>query len=118
MCIKCKRLFLRASHSFKLCDTSSWMDLSLYHLKVIIDKQLRDKILVEAETSDVQSNFDEITLRHGCSLVNLLHIFRTPFPENTYGRLLLIERKKGSLFEIYNMKNCLKQVNLVCSFRR
>ena len=32
-----------------------------------------------------QSNFIEITLRHGCSAVNLLHIFRTPFPKNTSG---------------------------------
>ena len=28
-------------------------------------------------------------LRHGCSPVNLLHIFRTPFPKNTFGWLLL-----------------------------
>ena len=28
-------------------------------------------------------------LRHGCSPINLLHIFRTPFPRNTSGRLLL-----------------------------
>ena len=35
------------------------------------------------------SNFIEITLRHGCSPVNLLHIFRTPFTENTFWRLLL-----------------------------
>ena len=35
-------------------------------------------------------NFIEIALRHGCSPVNLLHIFRTPFPRNTSGRLLLI----------------------------
>ena len=27
----------------------------------------------------LQSNFIEIKLRHGCSSVNLLHIFRTPF---------------------------------------
>ena len=27
-----------------------------------------------------QSNFIEIALRHGCSPVNLLHIFRTSFP--------------------------------------
>ena len=27
---------------------------------------------------------------HGCSLVNLLHIFRTPFPKNTFGWLLLV----------------------------
>ena len=35
------------------------------------------------------SNFIEIPLRHGCSPVNLLHIFRTPFRKNTAGGLLL-----------------------------
>ena len=34
-------------------------------------------------------NFIEIALRHGCSPVNLLHIFRAPFPRNTAKRLLL-----------------------------
>ena len=34
-------------------------------------------------------NFVEITLRRGCSPVNLLQIFRTPFTKNTSGRLLL-----------------------------
>ena len=34
-------------------------------------------------------NFIEITLRHGCSLATLLHIFRTPFIKNTSGQLLL-----------------------------
>ena len=34
-------------------------------------------------------NFIKITLRHGCSPVNLLHIFWTTFPKNTFGRLLL-----------------------------
>ena len=29
----------------------------------------------------LQSNFIEITLQHGCSPVNLLNIFRTPFLE-------------------------------------
>ena len=37
----------------------------------------------------LQSNFIEITLRHGCSPVNLLQVFRTPFPKNTSWRLLL-----------------------------
>ena len=37
----------------------------------------------------LQSNFIEITLRNGCSPVNLLHIFRTHFYENTSGCLLL-----------------------------
>ena len=35
-------------------------------------------------------NFIEMTLRHGCPRVNLLHIFRTLSPRNTSGRLLLI----------------------------
>ena len=37
----------------------------------------------------LQSSFFEITLRHECSPVNLLHIFRTPFPKNTFEGLLL-----------------------------
>ena len=37
-----------------------------------------------------QSNFIEIALRHGCSPVNLLHIFRTPFLKNISGWLPLI----------------------------
>ena len=40
-------------------------------------------------TTPVPSNFIEITLWHGCSPVNLLHIFRTPFSKNTPGWLLL-----------------------------
>ena len=31
----------------------------------------------------------EITLQHGCSPVNLLHILRIPFPRNTSRWLLL-----------------------------
>ena len=41
----------------------------------------------------LQSSFIEITLRHGCSPVNSLLIFRTPFSKNTswWQLLLLIE---------------------------
>ena len=35
-------------------------------------------------------NFIEIILRHGCSPVNFLRIFTTPFLKNTSGQLLLI----------------------------
>ena len=35
-------------------------------------------------------DFIEITLQHRCTPMNLLHIFRTPFPENTSVGLLLI----------------------------
>ena len=37
-------------------------------------------------------NFIEIALWYVCSPVNLLHIFRIPFPKNTFGRLLLFFR--------------------------
>ena len=36
-------------------------------------------------------NFKEIPLRHGCSPVYLLQIFRTPFPKDTSGWLLLVD---------------------------
>ena len=42
----------------------------------------------------------EITLRRGCSPVNLLHIFRTTFPKNTSGGLLLLEENLNHLTEI------------------
>ena len=34
-------------------------------------------------------NFIKITLQHGSSPVNLLHVFGIPFSKNTSGRLLL-----------------------------
>ena len=36
------------------------------------------------------NNFIEITLWHGCSLVNLFYFFRTAFPKSTYEGLLLL----------------------------
>ena len=43
----------------------------------------------------LQSNFIGITLRHGYSPVHLLYIFRTPFPKNTSGWLLLDPQLKS-----------------------
>ena len=39
------------------------------------------------------SNFIDVTFGHGCSPVNLLHIFRAPFYNNNSGGLLLEEGK-------------------------
>ena len=39
-------------------------------------------------SAKLQSNFIEITFQHGCSPVNLLHIFRIPFLKNTLPWLL------------------------------
>ena len=46
-------------------------------------------VLRKIYSENIQSNFIELTLQHGRSPVNLLHIFRTPFPKNTSGGLLL-----------------------------
>ena len=43
----------------------------------------------------LHSNFIETALWHGCSPLNLLHIFRTPFPKNTSVRLLLKDIDKN-----------------------
>ena len=47
-------------------------------------------------------SFIEIALRHGYTTVNLLHIFRTPFPKNTSGRLLLKINLSDSLVRLQN----------------
>ena len=49
--------------------------------------------------SKLQSNFIEITLRHGCFAIHLLHIFRTSFLKNTCGWLLLFCEKKFTISE-------------------
>ena len=41
----------------------------------------------------LQSNFIEIALWHGCSPVNLLHVFRTPYPKNTSTQQTLVLMK-------------------------
>ena len=48
-------------------------------------------------------NFIKIKLRHGCSPVNWLHIFRAPFPRNTSRRLLLLLLDHRDI--IYNQEN-------------
>ena len=48
-------------------------------------------------------NFIEVSLWHGCSPVNWLHIFRTPFPKNTYGGLLV------PIIELYSLNATRKE---------
>ena len=51
-------------------------------------------------------NFIEITLRHRCSLVDLLHIFRIPFYKNTYGGLFLLL----SFYKSIDRTNCVSGI--------
>ena len=45
--------------------------------------------MLKCDFNKVALQLIEITLRHGCSTVYLLHIFKTPFYKNTSGGLLL-----------------------------
>ena len=71
--------------------------------------------MLKCDFNKLQSNFIEITLQHGCSPVDLLHIFRTTFPKNTSGGLLLnikteIEGLKSFVIEkIYVFKKRSKE---------
>ena len=62
----------------------------------IYSKFTREHPCRSAISVKFQSNFSEIALRHGRSPINLLYIFRTPFPKNTSDGLLLL----GSLLII------------------
>ena len=48
-------------------------------------------------------NFIKITLRHGRSTVNLLHIFRTTFPKNTSEWLLLSTKKVSYFIKVFGL---------------
>ena len=60
----------------------------------------------KCDSIKLQSNFIiEIKFWHGCSPVNLLYIFRTPFAKNTSGGLLLDIHVKS--------RSCMFSVSLV-----
>ena len=77
-------------------------------LKVFLRKgalKNMQQIYLRKPMPNLLSIFIENTLRHGCSSVNLRHIFRTPFLKNTCGRLFLksvirkMPRKFQKIFE-------------------
>ena len=60
------------------------------HPEVLLRKgilKICSKVIGEHQLQSVISS--DIALWHGCSPVNLMHIFRTPFPRNTSRWLLL-----------------------------
>ena len=95
---KCKRLFLNTEYDQRRNQVSLKLpSLRSSHPEVFLGKgvlKICSKFLVEYPCQSAISikllcNFIGIALRHECSPESLLHIFRTPFPRNTYGRLLL-----------------------------
>ena len=66
---------------------------------VFIKRYSENMQQIYRRTPKLQSNFIEITLRHGCSHVNLLHIFITSFSKNTSGGLLLMHLSHDKFHE-------------------
>ena len=56
-------------------------------------------------------NFIEIALRHGCSPVYLVDIFRTLFSKNISGRLLLFILTNGVKSSLSHYVSCISQYN-------
>ena len=91
------------------CKDSSWMKwvTGKSKLKYDIDRSSPPEVFLEKAVLKIYSNFTgehtsrslisikllynfiEIILRHECSPLNLLHIFRTPFLKDTSGGLFL-----------------------------
>ena len=121
--------FLSLRLSYALCVYLTFIAYrcSIYIPKVklwLLQINIEDQISINSKIHiiktyfnwmEICSNFIEIALRHGYSPVNLLHIFRTPFPKSTSGWLLL---KKDSvfrcrkLFHWYTIAYCLNDLLL------
>ena len=79
----CIALFLGRSYRSSHSEVFLGKGVRKICSKFTVEHPCRNSILIK-----LQSNFIEIALWHGCSPVNLLHIFRTPFLKNTSGWLL------------------------------
>ena len=71
--------------------------LQIYRRIPILKCDFREHTCQSAISIKLQSKFIEITLRHGCSPVDLLYILRTLFLKNTSGWLLLPIHLRGCL---------------------
>ena len=70
-------------------DRSSHLQMFFAKDVLILGVKFTEYSSRSAISIKMQSNFFEIALRHGCSLTNLLHAFRTPYSKNTFGWFLL-----------------------------
>ena len=100
----------------KMISRKSHNDFS----KLYTQKQSSIGALME---SCSENDFNKVVLFcKGCSPVNLMHIFRTPFPKNTYGGLLLytalLEDDKTVLLKLPFQIRLLNVLIRICLFQK
>ena len=61
----------------------------------------------KCDFNKVAKQLIEIAVRHECSPINLLHIFRTPFPKNTSGWLLLNSKFSTKIYQTFYLPHLL-----------
>ena len=77
--------------NFRFCDWfEQWVSWNSGNYRVRTHSETRMWRGKNIQSIKLLCNFIEITPWHGCSPVNLLLIFRTPFSKNTSGWLLMI----------------------------
>ena len=94
--------------------------LQIYRRIPILKCDFREHTCQSAISIKLQSKFIEITLRHGCSPVDLLYILRTLFLKNTSGWLLLPIHLRGCLHVKFHpgMKSSLSVLKCLLLFTR
>ena len=70
-----EKLIYRSSHQEEFLEKD---------VPKICSKFIRERPCRSAISIKLFCKFIEITLRHGCAPLNLLHIYRTAFPKNTF----------------------------------
>ena len=96
---------LQSMYIFLKCDIPNNSEKKMNHQKQpsrgVLRKRCSENMQQIYRRTPSKCSFNiEMTLRHGCFAVNLLHILRTPFTMNTYERLLLNHLNKWLIYSL------------------
>ena len=90
--------------------SKSCFQIKLFFMDVLLFLRTGEHPYQSVISIKLLCNFIKIALRHGCSPVYLLHIFRTPFLKKTSGRLLLKLPLLGYEWQTYSGSN----ISILC----
>ena len=93
-CVRLTRLSIGGVNIFRYINRSiqkqPWRSVLGKRCSKVMQQIYRRAPMPKRSFNKVVRKFTVIALRHGCSPINLLHIFAKPFPKNTSGGLLYI----------------------------